>query len=51
MSFLYGAPPKTIWLRCGNCPIATLEATIRRNAEKISSFLNAAEGALLVIDD
>ena len=50
MSFLFGAPPKTIWLRCGNCSTTTLENIIRHNTRKIANFLNDEESALLVID-
>jgi predicted nuclease of predicted toxin-antitoxin system len=50
MSFLFGAPPKTIWLRCGNCSTTALENIIRRNTRKIANFLNEEESALLVID-
>jgi predicted nuclease of predicted toxin-antitoxin system len=49
MSFLFGAPPKTIWLRCGNCSTSMLETIIRRNTRKITAFLNDDESALLVI--
>lgn len=50
MSFLFGAPPKTIWLRCGNCSTTVLETIIRRNTRKIAAFLKDDESALLVID-
>jgi predicted nuclease of predicted toxin-antitoxin system len=50
MSFLFGAPPKTIWLRCGNCSTTTLENIVRRNNRKIAVFLNDEDSALLVID-
>jgi predicted nuclease of predicted toxin-antitoxin system len=50
MSFLFGPPPKTIWLRCGNCSTTALENIIRRNARKIAGFLNDDGSALLVID-
>jgi predicted nuclease of predicted toxin-antitoxin system len=50
MSFLFGAPPKTIWLRCGNCSTSMLETIIRRNTRKIEAFLKDEESALLVID-
>jgi predicted nuclease of predicted toxin-antitoxin system/uncharacterized protein (DUF433 family) len=50
MSFLFGAPPKTIWLRCGNCSTTMLESIIRRNSRKIAKFLEDDESALLVID-
>jgi predicted nuclease of predicted toxin-antitoxin system len=49
MSFLFGAPPKTIWLRCGNSSTAQLEAIIREHHDKIKEFLAASEGAMLVL--
>lgn len=50
MSFLFGTPPKTIWLRCGNCSTVRLEAIIRGNMRKIEKFLEDDESALLVLD-
>lgn len=50
MSFLYGAPPKTIWLRLGNASTQEIEYLIRAQAAEILRFLAADEGALLVID-
>lgn len=35
MSALRGAPPKVIWLRCGNKPTAYIEALIRDRALRI----------------
>lgn len=49
MSFLYGAPPKTVWLRCGNCTVAELEAIIRGRSGEILRFGADSTGALLVI--
>ena len=51
LSFLLGAPPKTIWLRCGNCDVATLESIIRARSSQIEAFLKDSEGALLVVDE
>ena len=50
MSFLYGAPPKTIWLRKGNCSVNVLEEIIRRHAMEIVAFLKDSESALLVVE-
>jgi predicted nuclease of predicted toxin-antitoxin system len=50
MSFLYGAPPKTIWLRKGNCSVNELEEIIRRHAMEIVAFLKDSENALLVVE-
>jgi len=38
MAALYGAPPKVIWLRCGNQPSAAIETLLREHAEAIASF-------------
>ena len=51
MSFLYGSPPKVIWLRCGNCSVVELETIIRTQFDKISNFLKLTESALLVINE
>lgn len=49
-SFLFGHPPKVIWLRMGNCPIAAIEALLRRRAMDIATFLSEAESAFLILD-
>jgi predicted nuclease of predicted toxin-antitoxin system len=38
MAALYGAPPKVIWLRCGNQPSAAIGNLLREHAEAIASF-------------
>lgn len=50
LSFLFGAPPKTIWLRKGNCSVDILEEVIQRHATRIVAFLNDPENALLVVE-
>jgi predicted nuclease of predicted toxin-antitoxin system len=35
LSALYGAPPKVVWLRCGNRPTTLISELIRNNAETI----------------
>ncbi|MEW6250185.1 MAG: DUF5615 family PIN-like protein [Planctomycetota bacterium] len=47
-SFLYGAPPKVVWLRVGNCPTPKILATLLANAEEIARF-NADERAAFLI--
>ena len=49
MSFLYGAPPKTIWLRLGNCSTDAVVTCIKSNHAEIVSFLEEAESALLIL--
>lgn len=38
-SFLFGHPPKIIWLRLGNCSTTAIEALLRSRAVEIEAFL------------
>src|SRR5205823_13489204 len=38
LSLLHGAPPKVIWLRCGNQPTKVIADLLRRHFEDIQSF-------------
>ncbi len=38
-SWLYGSPPKIVWLRCGNSPTYQVEALIRAGQEAIQELL------------
>jgi predicted nuclease of predicted toxin-antitoxin system len=49
MAAHYGHPPKVIWLRCGNQPVATVEALLRRHAKNISEFDQNITAACLEI--
>ncbi len=49
LSFLYGHPPKTIWLRIGNASTAAAEEVLRRNHTEISAFIDDLDAALLVL--
>lgn len=40
ISSLRGAPPKVIWLRCGNQPNSAVERILRDNTANIIAFLN-----------
>lgn len=42
-SRLYGAPPKVVWLRCGNAPTSQIEALLRSGEQAIQSLLNETE--------
>ncbi|MEP6809952.1 MAG: DUF5615 family PIN-like protein [Chthoniobacterales bacterium] len=37
-SLLYGPPPKFIWVRLGNCPLALVQELVRRHAGAILAF-------------
>jgi predicted nuclease of predicted toxin-antitoxin system len=49
MSFVRGAPPKVIWLRCGNSAVSEVEALLRANLDAIREFENRADSGLLEI--
>jgi len=48
-SFLFGAPPKVLWLRLGNCTTADVERAIRDSAPLIARFAADDAAALLVV--
>ena len=50
MSFLFGAPPKVIWLRLGNCATGDILRCLARNEAVIAFFLSDPESALLILD-
>jgi predicted nuclease of predicted toxin-antitoxin system len=50
MSFVFGAPPKAIWLRLGNCSTAEVANCINRNVSRIKIFLDDSESAFLVLE-
>jgi predicted nuclease of predicted toxin-antitoxin system len=37
-SFMFGPPPKVIWVRLGNCSTAEVEKLARRHFEAIKAF-------------
>jgi predicted nuclease of predicted toxin-antitoxin system len=47
MATLRGAPPKIIWLRCGNQPTAFVEHLLRNNAALIANFAATSDAACL----
>jgi predicted nuclease of predicted toxin-antitoxin system len=49
MSFLYGAPPKVIWIRRGNCSVGELADILRTNAAQIQEFEEDEESSYLVL--
>ena len=46
-SFLYGAPPKVIWIRIGNCSTTQIVELLRRRRNEVQAFLVAEEQAFL----
>lgn len=49
-SFLFGAPPKIVWLRCGNASTQAIETLLRRHHENLLRFSADEEGSFLVIE-
>jgi predicted nuclease of predicted toxin-antitoxin system len=49
MSLLRGAPPKIIWLRCGNATVAEVERLLRANLQEIQKFETNTNVSLLEI--
>jgi predicted nuclease of predicted toxin-antitoxin system len=49
LAALYGAPPKVIWLRCGNQPTALVEQLIRKHAAAIAVFEQSNTASCLEI--
>lgn len=48
-SFLFGHPPKIIWLRLGNCSTKAIEAVMRRRFESVTLFLGDEQKAFLAL--
>jgi predicted nuclease of predicted toxin-antitoxin system len=48
-SFLYGQPPKVIWVRLGNCSTRAIEALLRQHSEEIRAFLADEQMAFLAL--
>jgi len=48
-SFLYGYPPKVIWIRLGNCSTKDIAALLIDGREEIETFHLSRESAFLVL--
>lgn len=49
-SFLFGHPPKVIWIRRGNCSTAEILEILRARHAEISAFGDDTEGAFLAVE-
>lgn len=49
LSVLYGAPPKVVWIRRGNCSTKQIELILRNKFENIKSLIDNPESSYLVI--
>lgn len=48
-AFLFGAPPKVVWIQRGNCSTRDLESFVRGHAPVLVAFDADAEAGLLVL--
>ena len=48
-SFLYGHPPKVVWIRRGNCSTATIESIIREHRDDLVKFAQNEQGSFLAL--
>jgi predicted nuclease of predicted toxin-antitoxin system len=48
-SLLFGAPPKVIWLRVGNCPCSRIEKLIRDHSVTLHTFETDPVQSFLVL--
>lgn len=49
LSLLRGAPPKIIWLRCGNQPTEVIAELLRKHSLEIEEFISDPETACMEI--
>lgn len=49
MSFVFGAPPKVIWIRRGNCSVEESARILRDNSARIHEFESDQVAAYLIL--
>ena len=49
LAFLYGPPPKVVWVRLGNCSTAAVERFLRNSADQLAAFERDPFAAFLVL--
>jgi predicted nuclease of predicted toxin-antitoxin system len=49
-SFLFGPPPKVIWIRRGNCSTKEIEAIMRAHRTDLQEFEQGEESAFLTLE-
>lgn len=48
-SLLFGAPPKVVWLRVGNCPTIRIESLLRERSVELHAFQADPKQTLLAL--
>ena len=49
LAMLRGAPPKIIWMRCGNSSVAEIERLLRSNFAEVKTFESNSQATVLEI--
>jgi predicted nuclease of predicted toxin-antitoxin system len=49
MSFLYGPPPKVVWVRLGNCTTDQVREALLRHADRLAAFREDEQAAFVVL--
>ena len=49
LSFLYGPPPKVVWVRLGSCTTVDIEQALPRHQTDLLNFDTNEEGAFLIV--
>ena len=48
-SFVFGFPPKVIWVQLGNCTTTEVEQVMRKDFDAIKAFFEDKEASFLVL--
>jgi predicted nuclease of predicted toxin-antitoxin system len=49
-SFVFGAPPKVVWVQRGNCSTSDIQLILRRHKEDLEQFALDSESAFLALE-
>jgi predicted nuclease of predicted toxin-antitoxin system len=49
LAFLFGAPPKVVWIQLGNCSTGEIESLLRTRRDDLVAFESDPDGALLLL--
>ncbi len=50
-SFLYGFPPKVLWVTLGNCSSTEIEKAIRKNNLRIIAFVQDGQASFFALEE
>lgn len=50
LAFLFGAPPKVVWIRVGNCSTADIERILRTHYAAIAAFTEDSKAAVIILE-